>query len=188
MLYHPCTGACVSVSLPDSVYPSSRDIRSTVSRWHLDFGALSFLFLCLFPPSSLSLFHSRVAFCLSAPPDQTLLLGSKISTFVEHYVAGRHCFEHFTRIDLIKPYNTLWGRYYYVSFHFIMGTLRLYKGSSRTGQVHVISKCWNLDLSAGSLCTHHKLPEKCWFLTRSRTFVPLVEDVHFSRKPPSQLT
>ena len=78
----------VFLSLPDSVYPSSRDVRSSVSRWRLDFGSLSFLFLCLFPPSFLLLFHSRVTFCLSAPPDQTLLLGSKISTFVEHYVAG----------------------------------------------------------------------------------------------------
>lgn len=73
MLYHLLMLGPVFLCLYlTPVYPSSRNIRSTVSRWHLDFGALSFLFLYLFPPSSLSLFHSRVAFCLSAS-DQTLL-------------------------------------------------------------------------------------------------------------------
>lgn len=121
-------------------------------------------------------------------PSWSNLTPREYNKYIYWTLCGRHCFEHFTRIDLIKPYSTLWGRYYYVSFHFTYGDTEAVRGSSSTGQAHVTSKRRSLDLSARSLCTHHRLPEKCWFLTRSRTFVPLVGDVRFSRKPLSQLT
>ena len=80
--------AFLCLSLPESVHLSTREPGVQVTRWHFSFNALSFLLLCPFSPSSLSLFCSRVPFCLNAPPDQTLFLGNKIRTFIEHYVPG----------------------------------------------------------------------------------------------------
>lgn len=81
------------------------------------------------------------------------------------------------------------GSRYYYNFHFIDGDTAV-QGSSRIGQVHLICKCWNQDVSAGSLSTHYRFPKKCWNLTSSRSFPRkmciLVEDHVLSWLRPTQ--